>query len=320
MERFQFLFQLAGHFRSLGVFLQNYGTLLAIPGLALSLLNCFFGFRLRKFWSAAAGFLAGAAAGLWICLHFDLSSAALTLLAALAGGLLCGAAAFLLYRAGLFLLCSGLTVFVAVRLLRPETAAALWICLLSGILVGILALLRERLTVSLATAIGGGWGSAEFLLVLTGMDSPFLLLLLTLLFAFLGILVQLKPWKPKEYWDEQDQKLRKKEKKAGKGRRRRRRIRRSKKKPRKNARKQKPARQKKAADHADRADRVDRTGPVDRADRADRAPAPAAGTADPDLSAVRQELSQEVSEIYRQEQENSLSQDHPLSGWLVLPL
>ncbi len=158
MERFQFLFQLAGHFRSLGVFLQNYGTLLAIPGLALSLLNCFFGFRLRKFWSAAAGFLAGAAAGLWICLHFDLSSAALTLLAALAGGLLCGAAAFLLYRAGLFLLCSGLTVFVAVRLLRPETAAALWICLLSGILVGILALLRERLTVSLATAIGGGLG------------------------------------------------------------------------------------------------------------------------------------------------------------------
>ena len=125
--------------------------------LFFSLLNCFFGYRLRKLWNVIAGFLAGTAAGFVLCNYFGIASAPLTLLAALGCGLVCAVLAYLLYRLGLFLLCACLTIFVLFRLLNPSTAAVYGICLILGAVVGIFALLKERLTVSLATAIGGGW-------------------------------------------------------------------------------------------------------------------------------------------------------------------
>lgn len=216
MERFAFINQLAGQFHVLNVFLQRYGTYLSAAGLVFSLLNCFFGYRLRKLWNVIAGFLAGTAAGFVLCNYFGIASAPLTLLAALGCGLVCAVLAYLLYRLGLFLLCACLTIFVLFRLLNPSTAAVYGICLILGAVVGIFALLKERLTVSLATAIGGGWASAEFLLALTGSNSSFFPVILTLIFAFLGILVQLKPWKSRDYWDDKDSRLRQEEKRAKK--------------------------------------------------------------------------------------------------------
>ena len=130
-----------------------------------------------------------------------------SLLAALAAGIFCALLGYLLYRAGLFILCWGVTVFLLLQLLHPASTAALAACLIAGAAAGGFALARERVTVSLVTAIGGGFGSAFLLLSLAGQDSPLLTILLTAILAFLGILVQLKPWKNKDYWEQEDQNL-----------------------------------------------------------------------------------------------------------------
>ena len=106
-----------------------------------------------------------------------------------------------------FILCWGVTVFLLLQLLHPASTAALAACLIAGAAAGGFALARERVTVSLVTAIGGGFGSAFLLLSLAGQDSPLLTILLTAILAFLGILVQLKPWKNKDYWEQEDQNL-----------------------------------------------------------------------------------------------------------------
>lgn len=326
MEHFSIIWQLAGQFRSLSIFLQKYASLLAAAGLVFSLLNCFFGYRLRKLWSVAAGFLAGIAAGTALCIHFQISSAPLTLLAALGGGIVCAALAFLLYRAGLFFLCAGLTFFVLYRLLSPASAAALAACLLIGAVVGLTALFKKRLTVSLATAIGGGFGASEFLLDLTGNTSSLLRILLILVFAFLGILVQLKPWKSRSYWEERDRSDRKDQKDAKKERRRQKRKQKRKKKARREKKQAKKESRKNTSSGTARKQpaQTQKAGPSKPPSPTSSAPAPspeqapaAAALTEPasemqnrqekgvDLSDIRLQLSREVSEIYREEHPQS---------------
>ena len=206
MEHFELIRQLAGQWNAFSVFLQKYGMYLTAAALVFALLNCFLGYRLRKLWIVLVSFLAGSAVGLAVCIHMRLSLR-WSLLAALAAGIFCALLGYLLYRAGLFILCWGVTVFLLLQLLHPASTAALAACLIAGAAAGGFALARERVTVSLVTAIGGGFGSAFLLLSLAGQDSPLLTILLTAILAFLGILVQLKPWKNKDYWKHEDQNL-----------------------------------------------------------------------------------------------------------------
>lgn len=316
MEPFNIIKQLAGQSRTLGIFLQQYSSFLVAGGLVFSLLNCFFGFRLRKLWSVIAGFLAGAALGMGFCVYFAVTRPLFLLLAIGGGGLLCGLLAFFLYRLGLFFMCAGATVFVLYRLMTPSDTVVLAVCLALGAVVGFLALARERLTISLATAIGGGWGTAEFLLLLLHRDSPILLILLTLVLAFLGILAQLKPWKSRDYWDEKDAAYRKE-------RRMERRKKKRKEKRKKRAEKKKRRKEKNLSSPSQTPRRAQPEPPKasqpepPRASRPDLSPAPL--PADPpsdggnplDLSDVRQQLSREVSEIYQEEQPASDTADTP---------
>ena len=207
MEHFELIRQLAGQWNAFSVFLQKYGMYLTAAALVFALLNCFLGYRLRKLWIVLVSFLAGSAVGLAVCIHMRLSLRWSLFGSSGGGNFLCPAVGYLLYRAGLFILCWGVTVFLLLQLLHPASTAALAACLIAGAAAGGFALARERVTVSLVTAIGGGFGSAFLLLSLAGQDSPLLTILLTAILAFLGILVQLKPWKNKDYWEQEDQNL-----------------------------------------------------------------------------------------------------------------
>ena len=155
MEHFELIRQLAGQWNAFSVFLQKYGMYLTAAALVFALLNCFLGYRLRKLWIVLVSFLAGSAVGLAVCIHMRLSLR-WSLLAALAAGIFCALLGYLLYRAGLFILCWGVTVFLLLQLLHPASTAALAACLIAGAAAGGFALARERVTVSLVTAIGGG--------------------------------------------------------------------------------------------------------------------------------------------------------------------
>jgi hypothetical protein len=232
------VFSLAGQLGLTDLFFQIYGRYIWTAGLILALLNCFFGYRLRKLWSVLAGFLLGAAAGIILCL-FSLQPVQVTLAAALISGAVCAVLAFLFYRAGLLLLTAGLTAFALWHFLPLHSNILLAVCLAAGLAAGIFALKKERPVVSLATAIGGGWIGAQCLFLLTGAAGGFLLFLTAAGLSVLGILFQLKPWKGRRYWQEKDKKIRLKEKDRRKHRARR--QKKKEKKARKNEKRKKRA-------------------------------------------------------------------------------
>ena len=78
--------------------------------IVFALLNCFFGYALRKLWSVIPGFFLGAAAG-YAAGTYTNQTTTITLALAVGTGLLTAIIAFVLYRIGLFLLICGLVGF-----------------------------------------------------------------------------------------------------------------------------------------------------------------------------------------------------------------
>ena len=149
MENITTIYELAKQLGLIDAFFDTYGKYIWTAGLILALLNCLFGYKLRKLWGVLFGFLVGAAAGLGLAFYLK-QSGKVALVAALAIGIFFALLAFLLYRLGLFFLCAGLSAFFLWQLLPFHTGPALIVYLVIGAVVGVLALAKERLTVSLA--------------------------------------------------------------------------------------------------------------------------------------------------------------------------
>lgn len=326
MEQFELIRRLAGHFHSISAFLMEYGMYLTLAGLVFCLLNCFLGYRLRKIWNIFVGFLTGSAAALSLCMHFDISFR-WALAASLAGGIICALLAYLLYRLGLFILCFGLTVSLLIQLLPAASTTVLAVFLIIGAVVGGLAIAKERVTVSLVTAIGGGFGSSLLLLSLMGQGRSLLLILLTALLSFLGILVQLKPWKDRGYWKQEDANLKQERREKARRRSQQRKSRRKQKKKEKRAKK-KAKRKDRAQTKNDRSAKSRRRPANKSASSSAYAPQPApqqtAEKASPvhseaynpqpktspelsrgeSLDDIQLHLSREISEIFAEQQTN----------------
>ena len=87
--------------------------------IVFALLNCFFGYALRKLWSVIPGFFLGAAAG-YAAGTYTNQTTTITLALAVGTGLLTAIIAFVLYRIGLFLLICGLVGFCLWHLVNPN--------------------------------------------------------------------------------------------------------------------------------------------------------------------------------------------------------
>lgn len=220
----------------MGNLLKGLQRYLWMGGLVLALLNCFFGYRLRKLWGVFFGFFLGVGGGLALASHQQYSNK-LAICLALGLGFFLALLAFLLYRLGLFFLCGGLTGFFLWKLIPTHNKTTLAFCILAGCCIGIFALFKERFTVSLATSLGGAWASAWFFCQLWGLTHPLILILITILLAGLGLLVQFKPWRDRDKWDfkeeeekerEYQRKKRRKEKRIAQRRARKREKRQSK--------------------------------------------------------------------------------------------
>lgn len=296
--------------------LEGFQRYLWIGGLVLALLNCFFGYRLRKLWGVLFGLLLGAGGGLALAIHQQYSGK-LAVCLALGLGFLCALLAFLLYRLGLFFLCGGLAGFFVWKLLPFHNPTTLIICILVGCCTGLFALVKERFTVSLATALGGAWASAWFFCQLCGLHHPLILALVTLLLAALGILVQLKPWRDRDLWQSENEREREKEKQRRKRRKERRNQRRRRKKERRRTPKSKSKSKKVKDQKGNKEQSKGGKSPMrtstpassssgspakPRAANSSASQAPADSQSGlPDLTDIRDQLSQEVSAIYQEE-------------------
>ena len=122
------LYALLDRFDTLKNLLAKYGTFLIIAAAIFALLNCFFGYALRKVWSVLLGFAIGASGGMLLASYTE-QSRNMTLGVTLGLGFIFGLLALLLYRIGTFFLIIGFLGFSLFKLLNPPLSLTI-----SGIL------------------------------------------------------------------------------------------------------------------------------------------------------------------------------------------
>ncbi len=89
------------------------GQVMVVFGVAFSLLQCAFGYRLLKFWMGAIGFLIGFFLGFGISFLFVHENAYIPAAIGLISGIFCSWLVFRVYLAGVFVVC-GILAFSAV--------------------------------------------------------------------------------------------------------------------------------------------------------------------------------------------------------------
>ena len=160
-----------------------------------SLLNCFFGYKLRKLWIALFGFLLGFFIGFAVVTVAAGGGTAVGALIGAAAGLLCGLLAYKIYRLGMFLWCAGCTFTVVCPFIYQAGGAdwlAVTVGLLAGLVVGVLVLKFMRAITIATTAVSGGWNAARQTLALFSITDLAWTLPVAVLLVLLGIAVQLK--------------------------------------------------------------------------------------------------------------------------------
>ncbi|MCI1305009.1 MAG: DUF4203 domain-containing protein [Lachnospiraceae bacterium] len=136
-------------------------TVLTVITVAAALLQCYFGYRLLRFWVSFFGGLIGFAIGFCLSRSYLKDSPVwIPVLIGVAAAALLGFLAFRLYLAGVFLFC-GLIAAAAVTLI-PFPKQSTWqvvetVAIIAAfILCGILAVKFNRQVIILVTAVSGG--------------------------------------------------------------------------------------------------------------------------------------------------------------------
>lgn len=125
---------------------------------AFGILNCLFGYRLLRFWMMLAGFGLGAGGAYFILrsLETPLEPSRLYILVMLVSALVLALIVFFFYRAGIFMVVSAMGAAVSVYIVRPNSSATFFLCLLIGVVLGIVAIRFEKELVIFLTGLFGG--------------------------------------------------------------------------------------------------------------------------------------------------------------------
>ncbi|MFR5336079.1 MAG: hypothetical protein ACLTH0_07125 [Blautia producta] len=183
-----------------GLIPKHYLIVLYFGGTVFAFLNCFMGYRLRKVWGCILGILigggAGAAAG-----YFLLQDKMMAILCAAGGALILGLLAWLLYKFGIFFMCTGLVYFLVVSFFQEPTMTQHMIALVAGIFAATLALGYEAQMMIGITAVCGGIGGIHLLMKMLEKDAGAGELILGIIMAAIGIAVQAAPFMRGKDWE-----------------------------------------------------------------------------------------------------------------------
>ena len=132
--------------------------------IALALLTCFFGFRLRQLWYALLVFAAGALLGYTVARLFLPEKVWLCMLIGLGAGLLAAAFTFRIYQAVVFALAFACVFAMVGEVLGDQyPVASVIAAVVLGVIAGLLAARFQYKAVILLTAVTGGWRAASLL-------------------------------------------------------------------------------------------------------------------------------------------------------------
>lgn len=160
----------------------------------LALLQCFFGYRLLRFWVTVIGALIGFAAGFGITMSVTGGDRIpIAIVVGIVGAILIGLLSFKLYLVGVFLFCGLLAAGAVLGLLYARSSVlAIILAVAAFILAGILSVKFQRLVIIVITAVTGAinavaaFGRVIPELAFGGQTS----LIAILILVVLGMLVQ----------------------------------------------------------------------------------------------------------------------------------
>lgn len=188
----------AAHLDSISHYISEIDTTYKIIGtilsLIISILGCFFGYKLSKLFMSLTGLLVGAIAGVAIGMKLLHVSGGMIALCALIGAVVLAFLAYRIYQAGIFLLCFVLAFMAAASILPFTGDIQFFLSVVVGFLVGSLALKFIRPVIIITSAIVCGSSAAgllitvcEYLNIHTLSSYPFVVAIVIVL---LGMFVQ----------------------------------------------------------------------------------------------------------------------------------
>lgn len=173
--------------------MQAAGTLaMAFFGIVLvfGLVNCILGYRLLRFWMMIFGFLMGAGAGFFGVYEAGASDKTIYVVVMLIAGVVLAVISFAIFKAGIFIIGAGIGLTVTIYLIHPTTSFTFFLCLLTGVGFGFLALRYEREVIIVGTSILGGILSGFATAKLTNMEEIPFGIIFSIGFALVGMLIQ----------------------------------------------------------------------------------------------------------------------------------
>lgn len=164
--------------------------------LILALVGCFFGYKLSRLFMSITGFIAGAILGQIAASQFLHVEGFSSVLCIILSGAIIAALSFWIYRIGIFILCFALAFSAAGALFPFEGDIQFFVNIITGLIVGVLAVKYMRPVIILTSAIVCGVSAAGLLpgvaeyMGITTFSSMNPGTTLTLALCILGIAVQ----------------------------------------------------------------------------------------------------------------------------------
>ena len=164
--------------------------------LVFGILNCILGYRLLLFWMMVGGFLVGGGLALIIVRTMGTQEKSMMMIAALVTGIIFAVIAFLIYKAGVFILAAGIGWALSIYFLHPTSSASFFACILIGVALGSMAVKYCREVLIVSTSLIGGVMAGVSLAKLGDLaDFPYGLGM-SVGFAIIGMLIQFAINKP----------------------------------------------------------------------------------------------------------------------------
>ncbi len=179
---------------------KEYRILIYLIGTVFAFLNCFMGYRLRKVWGCILGILMGGGIGFGAGLYF-LQDKMMAGIVAVVAAFILGLLAWLLYKFGVFVMCTALVYAIVVSFFKDVTLTQYLIALGIGLFAGTFALGYEKQMVIGITAVCGGLGGIHLLLAMLEKEAGAGELILGLIMAAIGIAVQAAPLMKGKDWE-----------------------------------------------------------------------------------------------------------------------
>ena len=174
------------------------GTELGLKGTSVvaALFNafiCFFGYKYRKFMTAAFGFLFGFYLGVELLASQSMDSA-YKLVAELAIGLICALISYSIYKLGIAIIVFTTTYSFAMTIIGSSLSSPInyLVAIIVAILIALTALAVMRPVVIVTTGIYGAFTAVSAFATIFGLTNSTIILVVSIILAVLGILYQFK--------------------------------------------------------------------------------------------------------------------------------